>query len=349
MSATRNLGISQARGKYIAFLDADDVWLPNKLERQVPILESQPETAMIYGPAEYWYSWSGKSEDRSCDHVPDLCVELDTVIEPPTLLMLLYPLGPGTAPPPSSIVVRCDVVKKLGGFEESVPNYYDDQGFLTKVYLTEKVFVSSECLERYRIHAESCCSVVERSGLDLSQRKIFLAWLGQFLRSRDVKDAEIWSAFDDAVRLCDNRATRLTNNWSLRIAKGNMARLVTTIGDPDRVRVHITRSRSHQRFDTQLNSIRLKVQADQRYRLNFRARADLPRSISFGFAKSHSPWSNLGIYEQIDLTTEWQHFERDFVVPEDEEDARIHFDVGADNASVELSSVTLSNSSEVQS
>ena len=35
MSASRNLGISHAKGKHIAFLDADDVWSPHKLEQQV--------------------------------------------------------------------------------------------------------------------------------------------------------------------------------------------------------------------------------------------------------------------------------------------------------------------------
>jgi len=50
MSESRNLGIRNANGKYIAFLDADDVWRPEKLERQVPILESQPSVAMVYGP-----------------------------------------------------------------------------------------------------------------------------------------------------------------------------------------------------------------------------------------------------------------------------------------------------------
>ena len=271
MSAMRNLGISQAQGKYIAFLDADDVWLPGKLERRVAILESQPETAMIYGPAEYWYSWSDKSEDYSRDHVPDLCVKVDIVIEPPALLILLYPLGPGTAPPPSSIVVRSDVVKKLGGFEESVPNYYDDQGFLTKVYLSEKVFVSSECLERYRIHADSWCSVVERAGLEESQYKTFLIWLCQFLRSRDVRDAEIWNALDDATRNCEYRASKHANDWSLRIANGNMARLALSADAPDRIRIHVTRSLSDQTFDTQLNSTPFAVQAHQRYSLAFSA------------------------------------------------------------------------------
>src|ERR1051325_3716022 len=43
MSASRNLGIYHACGDYVAFVDADDVWLPPKLERQVSLLESWPE------------------------------------------------------------------------------------------------------------------------------------------------------------------------------------------------------------------------------------------------------------------------------------------------------------------
>src|SRR5712691_1887639 len=48
-SAARNAGIKASQGKYVAFLDDDDLWLPHRLRVQVPVLEENPEVGGVYG------------------------------------------------------------------------------------------------------------------------------------------------------------------------------------------------------------------------------------------------------------------------------------------------------------
>src|SRR5262249_36911577 len=65
MSATRNLGISQARGELVTFLDGDDVYLPERLARHVEMFERYPQADVVQSPRELWHSWRG--EDGPAD------------------------------------------------------------------------------------------------------------------------------------------------------------------------------------------------------------------------------------------------------------------------------------------
>jgi glycosyltransferase involved in cell wall biosynthesis len=88
MSASRNLGVRNAKGKYLAFLDSDDVWLPRKLYEQIRILDSQPAADMVYGPCHAWYGWTGNSVDICSDRIPNLRVQLNRLYNPPKLIKL---------------------------------------------------------------------------------------------------------------------------------------------------------------------------------------------------------------------------------------------------------------------
>jgi len=48
VSTARNRGVAESCGRYLAFLDSDDVWLPRKLERQVRVLEEDPAVGLVY-------------------------------------------------------------------------------------------------------------------------------------------------------------------------------------------------------------------------------------------------------------------------------------------------------------
>jgi glycosyltransferase involved in cell wall biosynthesis len=191
MSASRNLGIRHAGGECLAFLDADDVWLPGKLAQQVAMLEAWPEAAMVYGPTQWWYSWSGYAADRARDFVNPLGVPPDTLLQPPLLLARLL-RNEDASPCTCSILVHRRVIEHVGGFEETFKGLYEDQAFCAKVCLSFPVVASRQCLYRYRQHAASACSVAERAGQARPARLRFLVWLGEYLSARDVEDAELW-------------------------------------------------------------------------------------------------------------------------------------------------------------
>lgn len=61
-SAPRNMGLSMAKGRYIAFLDSDDMWLPEKLTQQIPLMQN-PQVAIVYSNYEKMTE-SGKKTGR---------------------------------------------------------------------------------------------------------------------------------------------------------------------------------------------------------------------------------------------------------------------------------------------
>lgn len=208
MSASRNLGIYHAKGDYIAFLDADDVWLPHKLERQVAILESQPEADMVGGPTQCWFSWTEEPEDIRRDCIREIGLLPNRLYKPPALLVSLL-RNKANSPATCSVLIRTRLLIEVSGFEETFRDIFEDQAFFTKVYLKACVFITSEYWDRYRQHPNSSCFVAQKAGTYSrssvsSKYLIFLNWVAGYLSKERVEDPEVWQALQKGLWLCQH-------------------------------------------------------------------------------------------------------------------------------------------------
>ena len=202
MSASRNLGFSQARGKYISPIDGDDVWLPEKLAEQVAILESHPEAAMVFAPLLIWYSWTGNAEDRDRDHPYGIAKEggshpfANTLVTPPKMLNLFLRYEHFI---PGGVLARKEVIEQVGGGEDSFRGSYEDAIVYVKVCLKYPVYVKSKPWYKYRIHPNSCEREVIKTGKVEEKKLIYLNWVEQYFKEQQVTNKKVWQSLGYAL------------------------------------------------------------------------------------------------------------------------------------------------------
>ena len=182
LSASRNAGIKKCKGTHVAFIDADDVWLPGKLRCQVNIFQSNPSVTVVMEASLYWNSWRDPGKQ-------DVVVPIgapEGIYRAPQLMLKLYPLAKGAAPCPSGIMVQRAVLRRCA-FEElfrGIFQMYEDQAFLSKVYLKEIVYVSHACNNKYRQRPDSLVSGVHESGNYHKVRSYYLYWFRDYLHAQ---------------------------------------------------------------------------------------------------------------------------------------------------------------------
>jgi glycosyltransferase involved in cell wall biosynthesis len=104
--AARNLGIAQAKGEFIAIMDDDDISLPERLEVQVKVMESNPEVGLVFSTVEY----IDKENQVFCIH-PELVLEGNFPNKTDEVFQLLY-LGNNYIPN-TTILTRSSIMRKF--------------------------------------------------------------------------------------------------------------------------------------------------------------------------------------------------------------------------------------------
>jgi len=176
-SAARNTGIGAASGDYIAFLDSDDLWLPKKLECQVPILDHHPAVALVYSQLLYIDSrgnpvrFRGKwvyGDDESRIIIADRCKDLF--------------LGCVVSGGGSNAVVRRSLLDEVGLFDEAL-SYPEDWDLWLRLSRKGPFAYIPEPLGYYRVYGWSKVLAIEASERLVAQHlriieKAVAAWDG---------------------------------------------------------------------------------------------------------------------------------------------------------------------------
>ena len=178
MSATRNIGLSQAKGAYVGFVDADDVWLPTKIEDQLTAFGENPESAMVYGRTLIWHSWEVASVGE--DFFYELGVAPNRMYAPPMLFRNLL-RNVYQTPTTCNALMRRSAVEEVGGFDESFTAMFEDQTFFAKLLLKFPVFVSDHCWAKYRQHAHSSSTLSGAADADADAHLRYLQSVRRYL------------------------------------------------------------------------------------------------------------------------------------------------------------------------
>ena len=205
MSASRNLGLSAARGAYVGFLDGDDVWMPDKLAEQCAILDRHPECGLVYGRTLIWRSWNGEGSD----YFYPLGVEPDRVYAPPALFELLVE-NKAQSPTTCNALIRRSLVERVGGFENDFRGMFEDQAFFAKALLAAPVYVDGRAWAKYRRHPDSCSARSERAGQDLAARTRILRWIKRRLSDELARHPETRARVARVLRRTQLRQLRRT-------------------------------------------------------------------------------------------------------------------------------------------
>lgn len=189
VSATRNLAIKNSRGEYLALLDCDDTWVPDKLDIQIDFMLKNPDIVMTYAQAQVI--------DEKDQPIHDAAVLLK-MGRPP-----IFGNGGGKETihfedvifkiwvPASTAVIKKDISVECGNFDETLPVQVEDILLFTQIAEKGPISFMDKVLLNYRVHSSQWNTKLDKKR-KLKGKFLYLLHL---ISKVNIKNRELLSSF----------------------------------------------------------------------------------------------------------------------------------------------------------
>ena len=185
IAASRNLGILNARGTFVAFIDQDDLWLPERLERQVQSLQRFPEAALVYAKCTFVDQQGIEKHLRGIHRTYGKGV----AGEPQNVFSKLIKED---FIPNLTVLVRKSCLERVGLLDEGPRYEYEDWLLLSKLAFFYKVIFIPEVLAKWRMHNSNYSAYIFETGrLSYAEEHYTVALFSFLINQQGVSHDEV--------------------------------------------------------------------------------------------------------------------------------------------------------------
>ena len=134
-ASARNRGLKEITGDYVAFLDHDDLWHPDKLEKQMALFNQFPEAGMVYCGRQFFDHYTRKI---TSEHPAEAELNVHQLLSMQAIAL-------------QAVVIKKSIIDELGGFDTGISGA-DDWELTIRIAAKYRVLGVPECLVDIRGH-----------------------------------------------------------------------------------------------------------------------------------------------------------------------------------------------------